>query len=395
MKILFLSFFYKPDLSAGSFRNTALVDILKNKIKPEDEIEVLTTMPNRYHTFKAQASETETDGNVTIRRIKLSAHKNGFADQVISYRDYYRGVKRLTKGKKYDLIYASSSKLFTAFLGARLAKKMRLPLYLDIRDIFTDTMNEVLKNKIAKTFILPSLKFIERYTVNNASHINFVSKGFENYFKSIYKGSTSFYTNGIDDEFLELANQQNKNNPLKAEKLITYAGNIGEGQGLEKIIPFAAKKLGNKYKFRIIGDGGAKKHLVNKLQEMKVDNVEILQPVNRNKLKEHYAESDFLFLHLNNYKAFEKVLPSKIFEYGATRKGIIAGVGGYANQFIHENIPDAILFSPGETDELLEKLSSYKPNGNYRHKFLEKFNRNRIMNEMAESILKLLPDYKK
>lgn len=178
MKILFLSFFYRPDLSAGSFRNTALVDILKNKIKPEDEIEVLTTMPNRYHTFKAQASETETDGNVTIKRIKLSAHKNGFADQVISYRDYYRNVKRLTKGKKYDLIYASSSKLFTAFLGARLAKKMKLPLYLDIRDIFTDTMNEVLKNKIAKTFILPSLKFIERYTVNSASHINFVSKGF-------------------------------------------------------------------------------------------------------------------------------------------------------------------------------------------------------------------------
>ncbi len=395
MKILFLSFFYKPDLSAGSFRNTALIEILKSKIKPEDKIEVFTTMPNRYHSFKAQAPETEIINNVTVRRIKLSAHKNGFADQVISYRDYYSSVKKLTKGKKYDLIYASSSKLFTAFLGARLAKKMKLPLYLDIRDIFTDTMNEVLKNKIAKAFILPTLKLVERFTVGKASHINFVSKGFENYFKSIYKGPMSFYTNGIDEEFLEMANLQNRNDSITNEKLITYAGNIGEGQGLEKIIPLAAKKLGDKYKFRIIGDGGAKKHLVNKLKEMKVNNVEILQPVNRSKLKEHYAESDFLFLHLNNYKAFEKVLPSKIFEYGATRKGIIAGVGGYANEFIRENIPDAILFPPGGTDELLEKLDAYKPNGNFRQKFIEKFNRNRIMNEMADSILKLLPENNK
>jgi len=392
MKILLLSFFYKPDLSAGSFRNTALVEILKNKLKPEDTIEVITTMPNRYHTFKAQAAETEVDGNLTIRRIKLSAHKNGFADQVISYRDYYKNVKKLTNGKEYDLIYASSSKLFTAFLGARLSKKKKLPLYLDIRDIFTDTMNEVLKNKIAKAIILPLLRIIEQYTVNAASHINFVSKGFEKYFKRIYKGPMSFYTNGIDEEFLQFANRQNINGTqLKNEIIITYAGNIGEGQGLEKIIPDAAKRLGNRYKFRIIGDGGAKKHLINRLKEMEVSNVEILQPVNRNKLKDHYAESDFLFLHLNDYKAFEKVLPSKIFEYAATSKGIIAGVGGYANEFIHENIPDAILFSPGKADEFLEKLDKYKPNGNNRMIFIEKFNRSKIMNEMADSILKIIP----
>ena len=38
----------------------------------------------------------------------------------------------------------------------------------------------------------------------------------------------------------------------------------------------------------------------------------------------------FLFLQLNNIKAFENVLPSKIFDYGSYNKPILAGVSGIA-----------------------------------------------------------------
>ncbi len=49
----------------------------------------------------------------------------------------------------------------------------------------------------------------------------------------------------------------------KNEKIIiTYAGNIGEGQGLEKIVPNMARKLGNNYEIHIIGDGGRKKEII-------------------------------------------------------------------------------------------------------------------------------------
>ena len=46
MKILFLSYYYPPDLSAGSFRAEALISGL-SKIKNID-IDLLTTFPNRY-----------------------------------------------------------------------------------------------------------------------------------------------------------------------------------------------------------------------------------------------------------------------------------------------------------------------------------------------------------
>ena len=103
-------------------------------------------------------------------------------DQMMAFKEYYRAMKILSKND-YDLVFATSSRLFTAFLGARLANKNRLPLYLDIRDIFLDTIQDVLSPKI-NWFLTPVLSFIERYTFNSARQINLVSEGFTPYFKN-------------------------------------------------------------------------------------------------------------------------------------------------------------------------------------------------------------------
>jgi hypothetical protein len=122
-------------------------------------------------------------------------------DQVLSFWKYYNEVLTLNKGKKVDFVFASSSRLFTAFLGYRIAKKTQAPLYLDIRDIFVDTMNDVFKSKFLKILILPVLKLIESKTFNYAKHINLISGGFKEYFNKYNKSSFTFYSNGIDDEF--------------------------------------------------------------------------------------------------------------------------------------------------------------------------------------------------
>jgi glycosyltransferase involved in cell wall biosynthesis len=178
--------------------------------------------------------------------------------------------------------------------------------------------------------------------------------------------------------------------PDRKQKLIVYAGNIGEGQGLEKIIPLSAKRLGEKYNFLIIGDGGSKQKLKNEILKQEVTNVELRNPVNREELKQIYGNADFLFLHLNDYKAFEKVLPSKIFELAAYDKPIIAGVSGYAFQFIKENIPNVILFNPCDVNSFVGQIQNYRYKTMIRSDFIEHYKRSRINKEMAQSILKFV-----
>ena len=53
-----------------------------------------------------------------------------------------------------------------------------------------------------------------------------------------------------------------------------------------------------------------------------------------------------LFLHLGAHAAFEKVLPSKLFEYAALGKPVLAGVAGFAARFVREEISNAAVFPP-------------------------------------------------
>ncbi len=388
MKILILSFYYKPDLCAGSFRSEAFIKALIEKIKKADTIEILTTQPNRYHSYEKEAINEEIIGNVNIKRFSIPTHKSGILDQSRSFYSYYKQCIQYTKKKKYDIIYATSSRLFTAYLGYRIAKKKNLSLYLDIRDIFIDTIQSIFAGSKFKFFIpFLFLKYIEKKTFRYAEKINLVSKGFKSYFESIVTtDKLSYYSNGIDNDFIDVDFFKVHTGN---EKIITYAGNIGEGQGLENIVPEIARYLGKNYKIRIFGDGGRKKTLQEELIKNKINNVELYVPVSRAELLLFYKETDYLFLHLNNYKAFEKVLPSKIFEYGATGKPVIAGVSGYAEEFIQQYLSNWLVFKPVNFNDFKNKFQSFNFHIANNQDFIDKFKRGNIMNLMVDDFINI------
>jgi glycosyltransferase involved in cell wall biosynthesis len=387
-RILYLTFFYEPDLSACSFRNTSLSVELGNQIGSREIIvDLYTSMPNRYSSFSVSADEFQKKGNVNIHRINTPKHESGFLGQIKAFYYYYKLVKRETKKVNYDLVFVSSGRFFSTFLGYLIAKRNKSPLYLDIRDIFLDTISDVVKNSFIKLFLIPILTILERIVFNYATHINLISEGFQSYFAKYNRTNYSYFTNGIDSLFINNKRSES-HDKQNSEKVILYAGNIGEGQGLDKIIPEAAKMLTSKFKFVIIGDGGAKQKIVNEISRLQVDNVEIKNPMRRNLLIQEYNKADYLFIHLNNYKAFEKVLPSKIFEFATFGKPIIAGVSGYAKEFIKKNISNSIVFEPTDYITLVNVLLNSKFDSQInRDYFIKKFNREKINVEMAESIL--------
>ncbi|KKO47838.1 glycosyl transferase family 1 [Arsukibacterium sp. MJ3] len=386
MKVLVLSFYYEPDLCAGSFRCTALIEQLKKQ--HDVELEVITTLPNRYASFSAEAPMHEVKDGVEIHRIALPSHKSGMLDQIKAFATFYRQALKISKNKDYDLIFATSSRLFTAFLGARIASAKKLPLYLDIRDIFVDTIKDVLPAKIT-WLAKPVFSWVEAYAFGRAKRINLVSKGFKDYFSSRYPNAEyRWFTNGIDNEFLAVAPETSKVSNVFGQVTVLYAGNIGEGQGLHTIVPALAKKLEGKAKFRIIGDGGRKQVLLQKVDGL--TNVELLPPVSRNELIREYQNADVLFLHLNDYPAFQKVLPSKIFEYAALGKPVWAGVSGYAAQFLKEEVTNSSVFYPGDDAEACRSFEKLELGVIPRTEFINKFSRVKIMAEMANDIISVV-----
>jgi len=387
-RILYLSFYFEPDLCAGSFRNSPLAVELANQLEGIAEIDLYTTMPNRYRTYNKIANKDEKRNNLHIHRIEIPSHKSGLLDQINSFKKYYSKVKKLTKYKTYDLVFASSSRLFTAYLGYSISKSKNTKLYLDIRDIFYDGLKALLHNNLIKLITLPIIKRIEKMTFSNADHINLISGGFLPYFSKYNNVNTTLFTNGIDDEFLKIT--KSYDNIVTEKKRVLYAGNIGEGQGLHKLIPQLANNFVSELEFYVIGDGGAKQKLISSIKEFNCKNVILKNPVSRKQLLQEYQKADFFLIHLNDFVAFKKVLPSKVFELGAFNKPILAGVAGYAAKFIKENIPNVILFYPCDVKDCTNKIKKYKYQKVERKNFIEKFRRSNINAEMAKSIISYL-----
>jgi glycosyltransferase involved in cell wall biosynthesis len=389
-RILILTFYYPPDLAAGSFRAGALVEALLDATGGSVAIDVITTLPNRYHTFNADAPPLEDNGPLRIHRVKIPTHKSGMRDQALAYTHFWRAASALAAQQKYDLVFATSSRLTTATLGASIARRQNAKLYLDIRDIFVDTMNEVLSRNAALV-LRPFYTMQERWTIARADRVNLVSPGFLPYFQERYPNhSYSCFTNGADEEFIRYANHStlgpDQRNPIR----VVYAGNMGDGQGLQAIIPQLAQALGDKARFRLIGAGGKRVQLEAALQARGVHNVELVDPVGRRDLLREYTQADVLFLHLNDYHAFKKVLPSKIFEYAAMGKPVWAGVAGYAAEFLTREVSNSAVFPPCDVDAALRALGALKIADTSRPEFIQKFSRKGIMREMAADVLAVM-----
>ncbi len=389
-KILYISYYFEPDLGAGAFRNTALAKELSHQLGDLGQIELFTCFPNRYPNIEYSSLEYENyNNNLQITRIKVAQHDNSFLGQMKSFWQFKSKIIKLVKDQIYDLVFVSSSKLFSAHLAYQIAKKNNIPLYIDLRDLFAKNLKELFPRFFIGHILSFAIKNIfEKPAIKYAIHLNLNSAGFKNEFNYRSYRKISFFPNGIDDYFI--GHKQNTN--LSSELIIlTYAGNIGEGQGLEKIIPLLAMKLGDKYQFNIIGSGSSVHKLSALIAQEKIENINLIPPVKRHELIEYYKNSHYLFLHLNNFKSFEKVIPSKVFEYGAFNIPILAGVAGFPAEFIKNEIKDNyFIFKPCDVDSIYQ----YLINNHYflkdRIEFVQKYKRDNINSQMAKSILSYL-----
>lgn len=343
-------------------------------------------MPNRYASYNIDAPEYEEDGNLRVHRIPLPDHASGMVDQSKAFLVFARKTLRIARRNDYDMVYASSSRLMTAVLGSWVSRRKKIPLYLDIRDIFVDTINDVLPGKLTRSLI-PVFSMLERFAIQRAKVVNLVSGGFYSYFKQRYPNQKYVcYTNGIDNDFLNVVPGPVQESSADIVTLL-YAGNIGEGQGLHRIVPHLASELGDGYFIKIIGDGGRRRELEEAIKTAGVNNVSLAPPVPRDTLLQEYAQSDILFMHLNDYDAFKKVLPSKVFEYGAMGKPILAGVSGYAAQFISDEVSNAVVFSPCDAKGAVAALQTLQLKTVMRDSFVDKFSRAHIMDQMADDVI--------
>ncbi len=330
--LLFTQYFY-PDITAASFRMYELYKYLANN---GFRVEVVTTFPHRSNKKTVKDSQD-------IHRIKVhfASPKNK-----LRYICYYlefvlKSFFVILKNRFFgcDLVFVSSPPIFVAIEALFISVLFRKKLFLDIRDLWPDTIVDVGKIK-ENGIIYKFLKFFERNLYKKADKVFCVSQPMKEYISVCRSDVTVVYNGVSENDFFKFKDKPvalHNSNVLN----VFYAGNIGMAQTLDFVF-VAADQLQKENNlsiiFHIVGEGVKLKDYQEIVERNNLKNVVFHKSLPREDLLDYiYENADILLLPLKEGFAFERTIPSKLFDYLLLKKPIIYHLEGEGKEILEQS----------------------------------------------------------
>lgn len=370
-RLLIVSQYYSPDITAAAFRIEETAAILCSK---GYDITVITAKPHR--AAIDTINDPENSQIKTIRVPIIKYHGKGKWDYTGHYFSFMimAIVASLFRTRsKYDIVFASSPPLFVGVAGYLIAKLKRAKFILDVRDLWPDTA--VVAGQLKQENRLYKwAKITERWLYRKAHLLSCVAEPMAKYIRNhVAQDKVVVIYNGVSQRYLNSNDLNDKNwyGLLAASKInVVYVGNMGHLQELQLLLE-AAKQIKaegiDDIVFYLVGSGAEKRRLKQLKLEYGLNNVIISNPVSKIKAIELICKSSALFLQLKDGWVMEKTIPSKLFDYMIGGKPILFGIKGEGKKIL-ENSKGNIYFEPGSIKSLVDAIKALKENYSYLRK---------------------------
>ena len=340
MHVFIITQYFPPEIGAAASRWGDFAKILSEK---NHKVTILCESPHYPNStyfpgYNNQwVSIEKRHHNFTIIRSKAYASdRKNFIKKITHYLTFMiSAITNVKNVKNFDLLIISSPPLFTGVIGLFIKKFYKKEFWLDIRDLWPDSVLAL--NQLKRGRMFKYGKALERMIYKNAKGFIFPVPAFRDYLSKFSSDISSKpmieLMNGVSKNFIYQANKFYAKNK---KFTVLYSGNMGLAQDLKTIIQ--AANLLSKYDifFEIIGQGVCKTEIVNlaKNQDIKVT---FYDSKPRKELIKSIMKSSICLVPLKDKKLFNYALPSKMFEYMACGKPVIIGVDGEAKKVLKKS----------------------------------------------------------
>ena len=242
-------------------------------------------------------------GGVVFTYLKTSGYKgNGFRRIVNLLQFPLRLLRQYKRLGKPEIIYASSPYPLSALAAIYIAKKLDIPVILEVRDLWPLTI-VVLKKISSKNPLIRIMFSLEKWMYKNAERIIFTFEGGKDYIKDkgwsdvIDVKKVMHINNGIDmQEFTDEANLPVSDADILDPETfkVGYAGSIRLAYGIEQLVDAARmlQKSHENIRFYIWGDGNYKDELLAKCEQQQIRNVCFKDRVDRKHIPSLLSKMD-------------------------------------------------------------------------------------------------------
>lgn len=368
-KILIHSIVFSPDgVSTAYLYNDIALGFKNNGY----EVVVLTTTPHYNivkEDFAKQPMSPKLKGlfyessfnGIRVIHVPLKKYKSTLL-RILSF--IYWHLFSFVLGlsiNKIDFILSPSPPLSIGFVSILIAKIKKAKIIYNVQEIYPDLL--INQGSLKSKFIIKILKRLEKFVYNNSNAVITIDRNFYDQIKGRISNlqKLNIIPNFVDTELykpeinITLPSIFNDN---KSKLKLLYAGNIGFFQDWEPIFYAAKKLLNTNIEFWIIGEGVRKEYLLNRVEEEKLNNVNILPYQNRNLMPAINSFADIHFISISEEMEKEG-FPSKVYTIMACAKPIIILTG--ENTPLFNFLSDkncSILISDNRNDNFVESIIS-------------------------------------
>ena len=242
-----------------------------------------------------------------------------------------------------DLVYASSPPLPIGLAGRNLSRHFGVPFVFEVRDPWPQALIDLgaLKNPAGIAW----MRWLERRIYNAADHFVALSPGIQKSIagQGIPSTKITVVPNASDLELFGSGDAAIGKEALELgdeDFTVIYFGAMGMANGLDYFLDAAKilKSQGNdRIKFRMVGTGGDREQLQNRVREEGLSNVRMYDPVPRTRLPDLIAACDICTTIIRPSTEDPTWSPNKLFDSLAAGKPVVANVRGWIADLIREN----------------------------------------------------------
>ena len=343
---------FTPEITAAAHRMDAIVSSLSSEFKVN--VFTLTERGKKVKDHEAQVAD-----NITVYSIDLPHYTKSLFFIRALFELYY-SIKLSLKASRTqaDLTFVTSPYMFLIPVAALLSGKGKK--IIDVRDLVWCYLP---KKNIIQQFIRKNFEKIVCRYITHYDHVTVTNKSEKDWLlehTKLNKVDVSILSNGISSdrfERLSLLKYHRKNSPF----VITYVGNIGNGQDLQPLID-TVKNLKD-VKLNIIGDGIEMKKFEHLIRTEKLQHIHLHGKLKWSRVLPFYQSSSVLFARLG--ENYSSAIPSKLFEYLSTGLPVVYYGSGTAKEFLMQFVNTYVVEDPKSLKNILidlrKDIPAYSP----------------------------------
>ncbi len=296
----------------------------------------------------------------------VSGTKLGYGRRLLEFVRFALGAAwTVLRAPRPDVVYATSPPLTMALPAVVAARRHRVPLVFEVRDLWPEAPIQMgaLSNPLAQRLA----RALERFVYRSAAHVIALSPGMRDgvIAAGVPPEKVTLVPNASDLELFSPdvdGSEVRERLGLGERFVVSYFGTMGEANDLTQVIEAAERIEDGSVAFVLHGDGKRRAELEALARRRGTDNVIFSEPIpDKASVARLAAASDACMTIFKDVPILYTCSPNKLFDTFAAGRAAIVNTPGWLRELVEDN-EAGVYARAGDPGDLAAKVAFLRDN---------------------------------